>query len=198
MDKKGVLGLETAKAFLVLLMIVAIIVVAGIILMSELSTNSLADVQQATVHITNASTESTAVCGNTTACYVDGTRALDNCVLTVTQIHNATTTADFPASTANYSVSGCQLTGTPASTEWLEGVWRVTGYYDHTSDEGIENTMQNVSGGFRDFFDNASAWFSLLAIVVIIMIIAIVIITVNRFGSGESGLREAGGATGQL
>jgi len=193
MDKKGVLGLETAKAFLVLIMIVAIVVVAGVILLSELSDNSLADIQQARVHLVNTTTEADTVCGNSTGCYVDGTRNLDNCVLTITEANN---NSELVIESANYTVTGCLITGVGASN--YTSVWSIVGYYDYTDDSAIQDTTQNVTGGFNNFFDNTSSWFSLLAIVVIILIIAIVIVTVNRFGTGAGGLREAGGASGQL
>ena|SRR3990167_571959 len=48
-----------------------------------------------------------------------------------------------------------------------------------------ENILRNVSAGTASLFENATTWFSLIAIVIIILIIAVVIIAVKGFGGGE-------------
>jgi len=172
--KKSILGLNTVKAFIVVLLSLSII---AIITLVVLGTFVNLNVQTG---YTSIAGQTTTTVMNTTATYVASTNS--NCKLSVSSITNSTGSA---CSSGNYTVSGCTITGSGASGGCNNSVWLVTGSY--TDSQAVTSITQNTSSGIIQFFTNSATFFALLGVVVIILIISLVVVVVNRFG-GEAGM----------
>ena len=183
--KKSVLGLTTVKAFIIVLLALAIIGIVSIVILGFFSTSTFvaqsgvitsAGIANETLTTVTETGENLAVANyNSVSC-------------TINQVINGSNTI---IGTGNRTVSNCNLassgTGKLNNTNWL-----VTYSYTYRSDNGASGIGNNVSNGIVSFFSNASTYFSLLGVVVIILIISLVVVVVNRFGgeSSEQGINS--------
>jgi len=176
--KKGQLGLETVKAVMITLLVIAIIGVTLIVLGSNLS-NVSDDIDTTTVSVVNRSTASAVT---QVGAYLTGTSSLRNCVLTITQANNI---SDY-IEPVNYSTSGC-LVVADGSGFGNNSIWNITGSYAYSEDNAF-NIHRNISGGVTGFFSNTATIFAILVVAVIILAISLIIFAVSRFGGRDAGI----------
>jgi len=179
-DKRGVAGLDTAKAFMLLLFVVAIIGFIMIIAITELNDVGVAKTS-GNVNVVN---ESGYI--NSTGYVFDGASAPDvSFDQTSLVVRNAS--SGQVVESGNYTVaSGTTLVNATAVTYPNVNIDYSYTYNQFASVEG------NVSDGVTNFFGDATTWLALLSVVVIILIISIVIFAVNRFGGNETSQRGEG------
>ena len=175
--KKAVLGLDTAKLFVLAILALVIISVVSLIILDSIG--KVNDTTQFGGSLVNITT-STVV--NESGALVEGLPAdKRDCVLTITEIWgNATINTGKRLNSANYSVSGCRIIGT--STSHNNTLWNFTGTFTNSSDERV--IVYNTTDALSSFFSEVGTWFTLIGVIIIIMIIAIVIVVINRFGAG--------------
>jgi hypothetical protein len=181
--KKSILGLNTVKAFIVILLSLAIIAIVTLVVLGSLNTPSI------------LATTGLAISGSVdnesltpSASYTLAKGAIANTasqVCTLGLIYNASNTL---IASGNYSVSGCVLSNaTQACTGCSPNAWKVSYTYTYKDGTGAGGVIANVSNGVIAFFGNTSTYFALLGVVVIILIISLVVVVVNRFGGEGMG-----------
>ena len=187
-QKKGILGLNTVKAFVIVLLSLAIVGVITLVILGSLNSGQL----QTLTDIRNSTTvanESLAAVNETTVNLVGATTVRPIC--TVATVTN--NTDGVVIASANYTVSGCTIafSGGAGGLAVNNTAWDVDYVWTQVSSQPVDAITVNVSAGIENFFTNSVTFFALLAVVVIILIIALIIVVVNRFG-GETG--GAGGS----
>jgi len=184
MEKKGMLGLDTAKNFVVAILVVAVVGFALIITVSTLNDSADDTLPEYSVTTVNETISSVDETGETLA--AGSLTGLRDIACSISVITNAT--GGESINTANYttsdnSVATACVVSAAAGANYNATNWNVTYSYTYIT-AYASNALQNVSSGTSDFFDNASSWFALIAVAIIILIITIVILGVNRFGGG--------------
>ena len=178
-DYKSVLGLNTVKAFIVVMLSLAIIGVVTLVVLGAINSSQLNIKTDSTTLSVNTSTVKIM---NFSTSYTVSTNS--NCQLTISKISNSTSTT--ACATSDYTVSGCTITPlVSASTVCNNTIWYIAGQYKDT--RSIDSVISNTSNGITSFFSNAGTYFALLGVVVIILIISLVVVVVNRFGGESSG-----------
>ena len=198
-NKKSILGLNTVKAFIVVLLSLAIIGIITLVVLGSLNSDQMkqASGQRLSVGVTNESLANVQTNVATDLAYATWTTNpdLSGVTCTVTNAYNATGVATY-IRTANYTMGGaggCTLTGAAAMSPNINNsAWKITYLVTYIDGRPIAGIANNVSGGISAFFGNAGTFFALLGVVVIILIISLVVVVVNRFG-GEGGTSESPG-----
>ena len=178
MNKKGVIGLDTTKAVLVGVLILAVLTIALLLVLSNLKdTAEFAETKQTYKFV------------NETVATVDEVYTdlsyqwRRNCAISSVTARNASGGELIAA--ANYTVSGCRIK-TNGATDPQNGTdWKISGIYSYNS-QFANDLSGNVSTAPTNFFKQAPTVFTLLGIVLIILVIAIVIGAVAKFGMGVS------------
>ena len=173
-NKKGQLGIDTAKAFLIGLMSLIIIGVVVIIVMVSLADTSLGT---STYTITNESIAFLNGTGVTLA--TSGWAGFANPV--ITELLNASSEASF--GTGNGTISALGVITNATASMWDEAVLVS---YTYDGDNEVGSVSSNATSGLSTFFTSTATWLSLLGIVILILIISVVIATVNRFGGSKT------------
>lgn len=184
-SKKGVLGLNTVRAVMLLILVVAVIALTIILTMV-----SLRDVAE-DLDLDSGSTNNESITPTSVGSGASLTPATDNrenrqC--TVVSINNHTAVIQ----TGNYTESNCFITNL---TSEILSTWNVTYTWSYSAPT-TRNVERNVTEGVVDFFTNTGTIFAILIVVVIILAIAIIIAVVSRFGGG-TGIRRAGATGGR-
>lgn len=181
MKNKGIMGLDTAKAFIVGLLGLVIVGVLTMVIFGALTDTTLV----------GPDTESGSVT-NETGAYINATGyTLDKASETgfsspaITAAYNYTDNTLIGS--GNYTVSDAGVVTNTTTTNYDNVSISYTYNYETTSNE--EKVVNNASSGISDFFSNTSVWLSLLGVVIIILIIAAVVSVVNRFGSEQQSAR---------
>ena len=188
---RSILGLETVKAFIVVLLALAIIGIVALIVLGTITTNSV--ISQTGLSMTrnfNETLSSVTEVQRDLTCNKEVNAACSNVVV----VNN---TDNRVILEGNRTLSNCQISYTTpnqSSGVYNNSIWRISGtcVYRDSSSQGITN---NVSSGIISFYNNAPTFFALLAVVVIILIISLVVVVVNRFG-GVSTMGGGGGEAG--
>jgi hypothetical protein len=176
---KSILGLDTVKAFIVVMLSLAIIGIVVLVVMGALLNANLPNTER--TFITN---QSTGYIMNSTTSYTASTNI--DCLLSLVTVTSDNMTA---VSSNSYTVSGCTVTPLSSATIPINNtVWYLSGTY--TDSQNVASITSNVSKGINGFFGNAVTFFSLLGVVVIILIISLVVVVVNRFGGSAEGGQE--------
>ena len=186
MNKEGQVGMDTAKAVMMALLILGVIAFAMIIAFTNLNDTTVARTSSGSFGVEN---ETIAPVNETGVNLFPATFADSSCTVTQVLAQNNTAGILFDITgTTNVSLSdgNCRVAfGTTTNVEDIKNLnnsaWNVTYSYTHNVFAPIS---QNVTAGTADFFGNASTWFALLAVVIIILII----FAVNRFGGKQGGL----------
>ena len=198
MNKKGVLGLETVKAVILSLLVLAVLTVTVFAILVPLKTSvESIDNQIGVVSVNETPTPFTEV----TPYYFSVVNTARNPICTLTRCTNATGLSATVGITANnYTVNSGQCSIVYAGL--VQGYynntagWRCT--YTYTYDlNGTNSVTEMMLVGPSSFFQNTPTFFVLLGVVVLILIISIVIVAVTRF-SGGVGMGGGGGSTGSL
>lgn len=186
MDKKGVFGLDTAKVVIVFALVAALVIIAGVAVLSQMRAS-----------YESAETLKTSARNNETITDVDDSgddlyplqaaTFKRNAVCTILFVTNATGGKVY--TTQNYTTlnNGCTLIAKDANNNNTN--WNVSYTYTYNSADAY-NLVANYSDGQVKFFKELPTMLTLLAVVVLIMIIAIVIVVVSRFQTGGENMRE--------
>ena len=179
MKKKAVLGLDTAKLFIIAILALVIVSVVVLIVLDELD-----DIQPNAFGGTLANTTTSTVVNVTYVTYPTGlSSSSPDCILTISAATNASTGDLIP--TTNYTIDGCSIScpSTAASCyKYNNSLWNISGTYTTSSQSKV--MVYNTSGAISEFFEETGTWFTLIGIIIIILIIAVVIVVINRFGTG--------------
>ena len=181
---KSVLGLNTVKAFIVVMLALAIISVVTLIILGTLSSDSLVSQVGRTMSGTTVNETLTTVThsGEDISVYDEVSAVCSNLIV----INSSSSTA-IPAT--NFTQTNCNLafkTGQANVYGFNNSDWKVTYDYSYKNRDEINGVTDNVSTGIVGFFGNVNTFFALLGIVVIILIISLVVVVVNRFGGGSA------------
>jgi uncharacterized membrane protein len=183
-EKKGILGLNTVKAFIVVLLALAIVAVVFIIVLGFFSTDSFLSgtaPKSSEIDVTNETVTTPTETGVDLA---NAGRLSVSC--TVGVCINVTGEDAIPAD--NITATGCNVAfaGAEDTDGYNNSNWQCTYSYNYRQSELITGITDNTTDGVVSFFGNTTTFFSLLVVVVIILIVSLVIVVVNRFG-GETG-----------
>lgn len=178
MDKKGVLGLDTVKAVMLVLLTLGILLVVSVLILTLLGNSA----ENAEIKKTGSGTNETITLNASVTDYLAPVY-LRNCEATVAYISNNSNVASILTS-GNYTQSGCGITSTSAASLYEGQTVNVTYTYTYNSNNTNMVVTQTTKGA-GVFFTYAPTFFILLAVVVLILIIAIVIVAVQRFGGQE-------------
>jgi len=177
-NKKGVLGLDTATAFVIALLVLVVMAVVFVIVLGSFSTISVSDSLAETGHIDNETVTLTSL---GVPLSVNGLPSLS---ITNDIVTNATGAETLGA--GNYTISAGSISAVTA--EYNNTDVNVT-YDFRNADQSVTSIISNSTTGLEALFASAVTWFSLLAVVIIILIIVIVIVAVRGLG-GASFLRR--------
>jgi len=175
-DKKGVLGLDTVKVFMISILALAVIGVAIIIVLNTLDESDVVREGKSGTNLNDTLT-TVAESGEYLTNYT-----LESAVCTVTYVQNASSAEVI--SSGNYTTSNCFIYYSGDDLTYNNSNWNVsyTYTYDLNYAEGIQ---ENVTEGIVDFFSNTTTLFAILVVVVIILAITIIILAVGKFGEGN-------------
>ena len=185
-NKKGQVGLDTAKAVMLTLLLIAVVGFAIIVLISSLSNSDVSKSSSGSYLVQNESVNGDVDDNPATIVWLTSAEGKSDVKCTgvifvnETGIKSSIADANFTLTNNGCAVNASSETesdGTNATT-WIATYSYTYNLYGDVTD--------NVTSGTQDFFANATTWFALLAVVVIILIIAIVIFAVNRFGGGNT------------
>ena len=172
--------MDTAKAFIIALLVVAVIAFTLVIALGELSkatpNNAISvDNETTSVNVTEIPVALSVAGFEGSSC-------------NVVRITNETDTPLFNSANFTFSQGDCTIaySGGAANVMINNTLWNLTYTYTHLYQGSSGEVIGNVSVGTTFFFANATTWFTLLAVVVIILIISLVIFAVNRFGGSSS------------
>ena len=185
-DRRGQLGLDTVKAFMVLILVVAIIGFLIVVVMTSLE--SSADTLGATITGESQINITLGVITETPITIVNpaNSKAV-TCSVPACINGSESDATDEAISTGNYTISntdnGCTIAVAAGASafNFSGATWNCTYSFTY-EDASAQNMLRNVSSGTSTFFADADTWFTLLSIVIIILIIAIVIFVVSGFG----------------
>jgi len=181
--KKSILGLNTVKMFVIVLLAVAIIGVISLVVLGALNSPQL----QSTTGIVKSGTTVNQTYGvvNETSQTLNATFAGYNS-LSCTPILAINSTDSVVINAPNYTYSGCNIAFNGGTAFFNNTAWKITYSWSYRADNGAAAVTQNVSSGIISFFNNSGTYFSLLGVVVIILIISLVVVVVNRFGGEQA------------
>jgi hypothetical protein len=190
--KKGILGLNTIKTFIVVMLALAIVAVVALVILGSFNTTSF--ISQTGVKYTGTYTNETlqSVVNADGAYTLIGSYPNVAQTCSVTACRNASNGAAI--ATANWTATNCLVKYTNTSTDvggFINVLWKCDYTYSYNDGRQAAGIISNVSSGVSGFFGNSTTFFSLLGVVVIILIISLVVVVVNRFGGqtmeGSSG-----------
>jgi len=189
-DKKGALGLDTAKAVMVWFLVLAVLAIAIILALTSLRT-SVEDVDKSTAtrNETLTAVNSSAV----TFLSRTASNTYRNAVCSGHQFYNATN-ATKSINSANYTLSSgnCGVQATLTSNYNLTN-WNVSYSVTYSNPE-TNLIVGNVTGALTDnFFDQTGTIFAILIVVVIMFAIGLIIYVVTRFSAGGGMETKRGG-----
>jgi hypothetical protein len=190
-NKKGALGLDTAKDVMLWFLVLAVLGIAIMLALTSLMP-SVEDIDKSTTRYDNETfTGLTAVVQN-----LSGSVGRINAVCTIHAIQNVTL-----VDAGNFTLSGsnCLIRNTTLVTDYSGAgaefniTYSVT--YANPETRGI---VQNVSGALtNNFFDQTGTIFAILIVVVIMFAIGLIIYVVTRFSTGSGVGASVGGSKGE-
>jgi len=198
MDKKGVLGLDTARQVMLFFLILAVLAVTIFLALTSLR-DTVEGIDTSSASIVNESVASRTQSIPKDLAYASSD-IYRNAVCGGLVISN--TTGGEVVDLANYSIPAgrsCAITGT-AGTQYANATVYATYSVTYSNPE-TNLIVKNISGAMtNDFFDQTGTIFAILIVVVIIFAISIIIFAVSRFsaGGGVGGSVGGGGGEGTL
>jgi len=198
-DKRGVLGLDTVKVFVIGILVIAIMVITMFLAITTLETAAEVADKGTILYVGNQSTtsvlnESGTLLNNPT---LFSYRKPICSVITVTFPVNGTIvpSTNYTTNSSIYG-TGCYLyLVSGASIAYNNSLFNVT-YTNNYDNPGPYYIVNNITAGSTSFFNQTPTFFVLLGVVVLILIIGIVIVAVSRFGiGGGSAFGRKGGSS---
>ena len=180
---KSILGLNTVKAFIVVMLSLAIIGVVTLIVLGSLRNTGIVPAGSLSATVVNESgwinssgytLDTASTVGFTSPVIVTAINGTDGQVIVA----------------ANYTVSAAGVVTNASAIVWNPANITYTYSYDSTLRNDVGSVISNTSSGITGFFANSGTFFALLGVVVIILIISLVVVVVNRFGGGREGSSE--------
>ena len=199
MNKKGVLGMETAGAVFRFALILSVLAIAIFLSLDALDDEDVVPRKRACPHnsfcfsFTNE-TMTLALLANDTATTANLTDVELDTQTSVLIITNSTNQTQPQLSTDNFTVGSGDITGTSAS-EYVGTFVNVSGRYRYTVESDALEVTKNTSGGITTFFESIGTVFSILIAVVIILAVVLILLAIRRFSGGAS---IGGGSGGGL
>jgi hypothetical protein len=179
-NKKAVLGLDTAKLFVLAILALVITSVVVIIVLDSVGNIDQYDYGG---NLTNISTST--VVNHTTGAYPSVlSSSSPDCTLSISKMYNSSSGTEIPST--NYTLTGCLIkcTDNTACAKFNNSIWNITGTFTTSSKSKL--ITQNTTSAMSDLMADTGTWFTLIGVVIIILIIASVIMVVNRLGGRES------------
>ena len=184
--KKSILGLNTVKAFIIVLLVIAIISIVTLVILGAITSPTFVQNTGATISGTNVNETLTKV-NETAQSLTVSTQIGDSC--TIIQAVNASN--GYVISSTNYTTANgaCTIALNSSQPTFNNTLWKVTYSFTY-KDPSTTYITSNVSSGLLGFFSSSTTFFALLAVVVIILIISLVVVVVNRFGGEGTGITQ--------
>jgi hypothetical protein len=181
-NKKGIFGFDTTKVFIVSILTIAVLMIAGVLALSVLRDSA-----------ESVETLRTGQVNNETITLIDNVvlakNTLRNCLVSPTASVVVTNATDgLLVASANYSFlsKGCYIDNTTSTAGVSFSGKSVNVSYPYTYNSAeANNIVLNMSYGGVSFFKQSSTFFTLFGVLVLILIIAIVIVSVTRFEGKE-------------
>lgn len=173
-DKKGVMGLDTAKAFIIGILTLVILGVLAMVILVQLNSTSLVNPD------TNIVTNETDGFVNSTSYTLNYANVGTAGSFAITGLINGTSGLTIPLGNATVSSAGVVTNATEVN--WNN----VSISYTYQTPSNTQNVITNATSGLSSFYSSTAVWLSLLGVVIIILIIASVVVVVNRFGSNST------------
>lgn len=170
-NKKGQMGMDTARVFFLGLLGLIII---GIMIAITLAALGDVSLSRDAVVVTGEITSITGAGASTT-----GAAAYDPANFAVTGASNYTSGDVILA--GNYTISSLGVISNASATQWNN----VSLNYTYTTGNDIGRITDNGTSAMSTFFASTGTWLSLLGVVIIMLIIAVVVAVVNRFGNNR-------------
>lgn len=192
LNKKGQLGLKTAGAFVIGIMILLVIGFLSVVILGSLvdSGDSVLPVNSRNLY---NETVVLNVTGQQLSVFALSGRNKECTILIATNYTNKGLTVE----TANYSEADCIVTATNLDTAYNNT--NVNWSYTFQWQDGAgEESLRNGSAGLASFTSNIPTWFSLLSIVILVLIIVIIINAVRGAGGGMAGEGMGGRSGGSM
>lgn len=188
-DKRGVLGMELAVAFVIAILVLIVIGILIVIVtnaMTDSAGRTTADTPEQIFNETITLTDA----GNDTSAVQDDRTSI---VLTSVTITNATNNTNPVLTVANFTIANGILTASSTS-EFNGSLVNISAIINFDVPSIANNIGNNATSGVEEFFTNASTWFALLSVVVIILIVGVAIVVIRRFG--KDGTADDGNTSG--
>jgi len=187
-DKKAMMGLDTVKVVLVVLLTLGVIAIAMFVALTSLQPAVESLDRSNTGTVTN---ESTTKAMNYTWTYTFNTSISGqrNPTCTITSVINGTDGVSI--NSGNYTVpstlGGCNIKASTPSAGFNSTVWKVSYTYVYASPDSY-NAVSNITNGSVNFFKQIPTVFTILGVIVIILAVGIIIVAVMRFGNREDSM----------
>lgn len=189
MNKKGVLGLDTVQAVIVVLLVLAVVAIATFVALTSLvgPTGAVSDTKQSS---NQALTNETITLNSTGD--IPTTVSGNRIPITYTNLIVTNETGGEVIQSGNFTTTsgGFFLSASGAAGDYNETEINVSGIFTFTTDSDSQNLVSNVTTGTADFFDNIPTIMTILGAVIIILAVVLIILAVGRIraGSKEAGL----------
>jgi hypothetical protein len=183
MDKQGQVGLNVAKAVILVLLGLGVLAFVLVIVLSQFNSTSL--VPLTTYSVAN---ETGRINGNATLTTVGyqlaGALTSGFNSLTIVRAYNNTDATLITSGNWTIDSSGNILNATAAN--WKDVNFTYTYNAQSNAGKQANNVAGNVTNGTSGFFGNTGVWFNLLGVVIIVAIAALVLYFVGAFGGNKS------------
>jgi len=180
---EGVVGLNVLLSVIVMIFVIGFLVMIFAIMGGEIQEETY---DSTTISFTNSTTSSVV---NDTGAYptiISADRRL-NCVLTLTQALNSTTSDLIHAD--NYTITNCLITNA-TDYGYSNQVWNTTGSFTYDANSSATNAIFDTTTEIA----NVTDWFGIIIVItamVVLILLTVIIITTIR-GSGMTGTSSSG------
>lgn len=195
-NRKGVIGLEYARAVLLGLLIISVLAIVLFLIVSNLR-----DTVESTEALTSKTVRNESIGTVNDAAYSDFDARTDsdkrNPTCTLINCNNATASTVIPST--NYTQNNCRITFSSAGTNsiWNNTNWNCSYTVTYVSPQ-VNWIASNITVGPQNFFKQMPTIFTLLGVVLIILVITIVIVAISKFSGGGGSVGFGGGAGREL
>jgi hypothetical protein len=180
-QRKGVLGLETAKEVMITFLVLAVVGIAILLALTSLQTGVTTSIDTSdSIYVWNE----TATGGINSTGYVLDNAGLSTFNPTLIEIRNGTSTNGTTWTSTLYTINSSYSVNTTSAVDLESAQIDYSYKYSLGRTDAI---VGNVSGGLVTFFASTGTIFSILVVIVIILAISIIIWAVGRFGQQSEG-----------
>lgn len=190
MNRKGVLGLDIVRSFLVFILFLAVIAVGIFAAVVTVSDKSVVPEE-----VVNGGTLNTTMNLTYTGVYPVGINrgrsiTYGSIYMTANDTDNNYPGTEDDSNTTVFVSSGNYTTNSSgaffSTTGWDNSTVRVVVGYNYNLDSGAIGIRTNLSNATTQFFNNIPVIFAILGVVMIILAVSLIILVVRRFGGRSS------------